>query len=119
MQPKPGDGVFGIVVACASLCALALPFVGLPPISARPWLLAAAFFNVLYWRALMAAYDRTGFEPPQSGAPFGLAVVVAALLLLPPRPGGCARRISPGCCSPPLPAPRSRSPACSTPPAFA
>lgn len=115
MQPKPGDGVFGIVVACASLCALALPFVGLPPISAWPWLLAAAFFNVLYWRALMAAYDRTGFataypvaraaippaavllgwlllsEPPQSGALFGLAVVVAALLLF----AASSRRLRP------------------------
>lgn len=115
MQPKPGDGVFGIVVACASLCALALPFVGLPPISAWPWLLTAAFFNVLYWRALMAAYDRTGFataypvaraaippaavllgwmllsEPPQSGALFGLAVVVAALLLF----AASSRRLRP------------------------
>ena len=115
MQPKPGDGVFGIVVACAGLCALALPFVGLPPISAWPWLLTAAFFNVLYWRALMAAYDRTGFataypvaraaippaavllgwmllsEPPQSGALFGLAVVVAALLLF----AASSRRLRP------------------------
>jgi drug/metabolite transporter (DMT)-like permease len=115
MQPAPGDCVLGIIIACASLCALVLPFVGLPPSRAWPWLLTAALCNVLYSRALMAAYDRTGFataypvaraaippaavllgwillsEPPPSGALLGLAVVVGALLLF-AMPAGHLRR---------------------------
>jgi drug/metabolite transporter (DMT)-like permease len=104
-QPAPGDGISGIIVATATLCAAALPLVGLPRAETWPWIGAAALCNVAYTRALMAAYDRAAFslaypavravipptslllgwavlaEPPTPGALLGLTVVVAALAL--------------------------------------
>lgn len=56
-QRVPSEAVLGIILATALVCLVALPFIGLPPRAAWPWLGAAAFFNVAYSRALMAAYD--------------------------------------------------------------
>lgn len=49
--------MLGIILTTALVCLVALPFIGLPPRAAWPWLGAAAVFNVAYSRALMAAYD--------------------------------------------------------------
>jgi drug/metabolite transporter (DMT)-like permease len=57
----PRDLLLGIVVATASLCALALPVVGLPPAKAWPWLGAGALCNVIYTRVLIRLYARANF----------------------------------------------------------
>lgn len=111
-QAVPSDALLGIIIATASLCALALPFVGLPPPETWPWIGSAALCNVIYSRALMEAYDRADFgvaypavravippvlfvlgwalldEPPRASALLGLAIVAAGFLLFaaPSRP---------------------------------
>jgi drug/metabolite transporter (DMT)-like permease len=61
-QQIPSEAVLGIILATAAVCLVAIPFIGLPPVSAWPWLFAAAAFNVIYSRALMTAYDRTALN---------------------------------------------------------
>ncbi len=104
-QRVPSEAVLGIILTTALICLAALPFIGLPPRAAWPWLIAAAGFNVAYSRALMAAYDLAdlslvysavramlppmllviGFlafdERPAPSAMAGLGLVVASLLL--------------------------------------
>src|SRR5712691_8673392 len=57
----PRDLLLGIILATASLCGIALPFVGLPPFEVWPWIAAASICNVVYARAMIAAYARTDF----------------------------------------------------------
>jgi drug/metabolite transporter (DMT)-like permease len=61
LHSAPRDLLLGIILATASLCAIALPFVGLPPFAAWPWIAAATVCNVVYTRAMMAAYARSDF----------------------------------------------------------
>jgi hypothetical protein len=51
----------GNTLATALVCALALPFVGLPPPVAWPWIGAASLCDLLYLRTLGKAYEHPGF----------------------------------------------------------
>jgi drug/metabolite transporter (DMT)-like permease len=57
----PRDVLFGISIAAASLCAMAFPFLGVPPMASWPWIGAASLCNVLYLRTLTEAYARSEF----------------------------------------------------------
>jgi drug/metabolite transporter (DMT)-like permease len=74
LHSAPRDLILGIILATASLCGIALPFVGLPPSGAWPWIAAASICNVVYTRALMAAYAR---------ADFGIAYAVVRAVIPP------------------------------------
>ena len=74
MQRVPSEVVLGILLATAVVYLAALPLIGVPPAPTWPWLIAAATFNVIYSRALMAAYDL---------APLNLAYSVVRAMLPP------------------------------------
>ncbi len=48
-------------MATASVCTLALPFVGFPAMAAWPWICAASICNVIYLGALGEAYSHSEF----------------------------------------------------------
>lgn len=74
LQSAPRDLLRGIVFATASLCCILLPFVGLPPPNAWPWVAAASACNVVFTQAMLRAYARTDF---------GIAYVVVRAVIPP------------------------------------
>jgi len=74
LHSAPRDLLRGIVFAAASLCCILLPFVGLPPPNAWPWVAAASACNVVFTQAMLCAYARTDF---------GIAYVVVRAVIPP------------------------------------
>src|SRR5688572_13610792 len=105
LNPAPHEVLSGIALATATLCAIAFPFVGPPPMAAWPWIAASSLCNVLYLRQLGAAYAHPDFcavyaivraiepailflsgwlvlsEPARLGALVGLAIVAVSILM--------------------------------------
>jgi drug/metabolite transporter (DMT)-like permease len=74
LKSAPRDLLRGIVFATASLCCILLPFAGLPPRSAWPWVAAASACNVVFTQAMLRAYARSDF---------GIAYVVVRTVIPP------------------------------------
>jgi drug/metabolite transporter (DMT)-like permease len=74
LHSAPRDLLRGIVFATASLCAILLPFVGLPPPGTWAWIAAASACNVAFTQAMLQAYASTNF---------GIAYVVGRAVIPP------------------------------------
>jgi drug/metabolite transporter (DMT)-like permease len=114
----PRDVLYGITLATAIICGTALPFVGPAAPVTWPWIAAASLCNILYLRALGAAYAHPDFcavygavraivpallflcgwlalsEPARLSGFAGLAIVATSILIF-AAPWGTGRRIRP------------------------
>jgi drug/metabolite transporter (DMT)-like permease len=88
----PSDALYGIIVATAAICTGALPFVGLPPSDAWPWIVAAALCNVAYTSLLGSVYRNLRFAVayPLIRAAVPPTIVLLGWITLQPAFGGAA-----------------------------
>jgi drug/metabolite transporter (DMT)-like permease len=80
-RTDPGLG-FAVVVYGGGIVSLpVLPFTGLPPAVAWPWIVAACLANLVAVRALMATYRRApltvGYPISRGLAPVGITIIAA------------------------------------------
>lgn len=91
-RSDPGLG-FAVVVYGGGIVSLpALPFTGLPPAAAWPWIAAACLTNLVAVRALMATYRRApltvGYPISRGLAPVGITIIAALTVGEIPSPFG-------------------------------